>query len=165
MSAFQAGLTSTQKGSITEYAVATALMLASEGRLSVFTPLADDHGIDLIIYDKRSEAMLPVQVKSWTKSPSARGTIQFDVQKTTFEGGSASVLIAVLFEPARAAIKLSWLMSMDEVAEGSVSRRDKYALSPSVREETTDRYRRFRHDDLGSLVSAVIEKLRAISAP
>ena len=80
------GLTSTQKGSITEYAVATALMLASGGRLSAFTPLADDHGVDLIVFDKRTGAMLPVQVKSWAGRPSPAGRVQFDVQRKTFGG-------------------------------------------------------------------------------
>ncbi len=161
MTAFQGGLSSTQKGLITEYAVATALMLASKGQLSVFTPLADDHGIDLIVYDKVSGSMLPVQVKSWNKSPSQRGTIQFDVQKTTFSKSTPSILIAILFDQKEASIKMSWLMSMEEVSELSNSRHDKYALVPSVRKETSDRYRPFRYDDLDALVQAVIEKLQA----
>ena len=155
------GLTTTQKGSITEYAVATALMLGSGGRLSAFTPRADDHGVDLIVFDKQTGAMLPVQVKSWMGAPGPAGTVQFDVQKTTFGGSAESILIAVLFDPAGASIRMSWLMSMGEVPDNSVSRKGKYALSPSVRPGTSDRYRRFRHDSLRSLVAAVIERIEA----
>jgi hypothetical protein len=138
-------------------------MLGSSGRLSAFTPLADDHGVDLIVFDKQTGVMMPVQVKSWTKAPGARGTVQFDVQKTTYSGTAESILIAVLFEPAEAVIRMSWLMSMDEIPNKSVSRKGKYALSPSVRPDTSDRYRDFRHDDLQSLVAAVIEKIEVRS--
>jgi len=161
MSASKDGLTSTQKGSITEYAVATALMLGSGGRLSAFAPLADDHGIDLIVFDKRTGAMLPVQVKSWAGAPSPAGRVQFDVQKKTFAGDTESALIAVLFDAAEASISMSWLMSMSEVPGNSVSQKAKYALSPSVRPGSADRYRRFRHDDLGSLIAAVIARMEA----
>jgi hypothetical protein len=163
MAAIGDGLTSTQKGSITEYAVATALMLGSDGRLSAFAPLADDHGVDLIVFDKRTGAMLPVQVKSWTREPGPNGTVQFDVQKTTFDGNGASVLIAVLFDAADAAIRMSWLVPMGDVPANSVSQRGKYALSPSTRPETSDRYRAFRHDDLQSLVAATVAAVEACS--
>lgn len=36
-------LTSTQKGKVTEQLVASALLIASNGRLAPFVPLADDH--------------------------------------------------------------------------------------------------------------------------
>ncbi|MEM7120551.1 MAG: hypothetical protein AAF563_04690 [Pseudomonadota bacterium] len=159
------GLTTTQKGSITEYAVATALMLGSSGRLSAFTPLADDHGIDLVVFDKQTGTMLPVQVKSWTKAPSRRGTVQFDVQKTTYSDGSTSVLIAVLFDPAEASIRMSWLLSLSDVPSVSVSRAGKYALTPSVRPGSSDRYKAFRHDSVQSMVGAVIDHVEGRQGP
>lgn len=65
MSGRTSGLTSSQKGTISEYFVATALMTASDGRLSPFVPLSDDHGIDLIVLDKETGRSVSVQVKSW----------------------------------------------------------------------------------------------------
>ena len=57
-------LTSTQIGAIGEDIVASGLMIASHGRLSPFQPVADDDGIDLLIYDKKTGKALPIQVKS-----------------------------------------------------------------------------------------------------
>lgn len=66
--------TSTQIGSIAENLVANALMVASHGRLSPFWPVADDDGIDLLIYDKESGRALPAQVKSRTVALKRRGS-------------------------------------------------------------------------------------------
>lgn len=57
---------STQIGAVAENPVANALMVESAGRLSPFSPVADDDGIDLLIYDKESGRALPAQVKSRT---------------------------------------------------------------------------------------------------
>ena len=59
-------LSSTQIGTIAENHVANMLMITSGGRLSAFQPVADDDGIDLLIYDKKSGRALPAQVKSRT---------------------------------------------------------------------------------------------------
>ena len=46
-------LTTTQIGAIGEDVVSRGLMIASNGRFSPFKPVADDDGIDLLIYDKK----------------------------------------------------------------------------------------------------------------
>lgn len=51
--------TSTQLGAIAEILIANALMVHSGGRLSPFTAMADDDGIDLLVYDKQSGQALP----------------------------------------------------------------------------------------------------------
>lgn len=67
-------------------------MLRSEGRLSPFSPVADDDGIDLLIYDKLTGRALPAQVKSRTVALKRRGkedrgnTVHFEVRKATFRG-------------------------------------------------------------------------------
>lgn len=71
-------------------------------------------------------------------------------------------MIAIQFDPDEAKIKLSWLMTMKEVPDNSNSSKSKYALAASVRPESSDKYRRFRHDNLQSLVQAVIEKLEGV---
>ncbi len=75
-----AQLTSTQKGKVTEQLVASALLIASNGRLTPFVPLADDHGLDLIVLDKVTRRSISIQVKSAIANAS-RGTVQFDVRK------------------------------------------------------------------------------------
>ena len=52
-------VTATQKGAIGESIVAIQLIVESGGRLSPFEPLADDDGIDLLIYDKQTGYSAP----------------------------------------------------------------------------------------------------------
>ena len=56
-------VTATQKGAIGESIVAIQLILESGGRLSPFEPLADDDGIDLLIYDKETGTLCPSSSK------------------------------------------------------------------------------------------------------
>jgi len=57
-------LSSTQKGAIGEMMLAAALTCYSDGQLCCFQPVADDDGIDLLIYNKATRLTLALQVKS-----------------------------------------------------------------------------------------------------
>jgi hypothetical protein len=57
-------LSSTQIGVLAENLVANE----PEGRLSPFQPIADDDGIDVLIYDKITGNALPVQIKARTNT-------------------------------------------------------------------------------------------------
>lgn len=61
-------LTSTQVGLLAENLVTNALLIAFDGRLAPFRPVADDYGIDLLVYDKATGRSLPLQVKARTKT-------------------------------------------------------------------------------------------------
>ena len=104
-------LTSTQKGAVTEHLVASVLTLASDGRLSPFMPMSDDDGVDLLVLDKVTNAVLAIQVKSAIANAS-RKTVQFDVRKATLGVHANRYLLAVLFDPDSVAIALSWLIPM-----------------------------------------------------
>jgi hypothetical protein len=151
-------LTSTQKGKVTEQLVATALLIASNGRLAPFVPLADDHGIDLIVLDKLTRRTIAIQVKSAIANPN-RGTVQFDVRKVTHAAAAGEVLIMVVFEPARMALAASWLIPMIKVPELATVQAEKFALVPSLNAGSTDKYRRYRHDDARALAAAVRQVL------
>ncbi len=69
-------LSSTQIGTIAENHVANMLMITTGGRLSAFRPVADDDGIDLLIYDKRTGRALPAQVKCRTVTINKSGTTE-----------------------------------------------------------------------------------------
>ncbi len=149
-----AQLTSTQKGKVTEQLVASALLIASNGRLAPFVPLADDHGLDLIVLDKKTRRTIAIQVKSAIANAS-RGTVQFDVRKQTFSVTQGEYLMLVVFEPERMALAASWLIPMDRVSDVSTEQAEKYALVPSLKTTSKDRCRPFRHDDIRSLVNAI----------
>ena len=77
-------ITTTQIGAIGEHIAASQLMLASQGRLSPFLPMADDDGIDLLIFDKVTRSTLPIQIKSRTGIDQTTGRpVQFAVSLNT----------------------------------------------------------------------------------
>jgi len=149
-----AQLTSTQKGKVTEQLVASALLIASNGRLAPFVPLADDHGLDLIVLDKVTRRSISIQVKSAIANAS-RGTAQFDVRKQTYSKVAGEYLLMVVFEPARMALAASWLIPMAIVPDVATEQPEKYALVPSLKPTAKDRCRPYRHDDAHALVAAI----------
>ncbi len=155
MNSTDVGLTSTQKGTVTEHIVASLLMLASGGRLSPFMPMSDDHGVDLIILDKITNVSLAIQVKSAIANPN-RPTVQFDVRKATHAAFANRYLLAVLFEPEKFSIAKSWLIPMTDVPAVAVEQPTKYALSPSTSPSSRDRYHGFRYDDPRVLAEAIL---------
>ena len=66
-------LTSTQIGTLAENLVTNELMIESSGRLSPFQPIADDDGIDVLIYDKVTGKALPIQIKARTNTINKAG--------------------------------------------------------------------------------------------
>lgn len=154
-------LSSTQKGKVTESLVACTLMLASNGRLSPFVPISDDHGIDLIILDKVTHRSITVQVKSAIANPD-RNTVQFDVRRATHSDNGDHYLLAVLFDPVRVALAMSWLIPMSKVPEVSVPQTEKFALSPSTSLTSRDRYRSFRYDDAAALAHAIVTAINPV---
>lgn len=154
------GLSSTQKGKVTEHLVASALLIASNGRLAPFVPLADDHGLDLIVLDKITRRSIAIQVKSAIASAS-RDTVQFDLRKQTYSAGESEFLLMVIFDPARMALAASWLIPMAMVPEVSTEQAEKFALVPSLKPTAKDRCRPFRHDDAHALVAAIQKNLDA----
>lgn len=77
-------------------------MVESEGRLSSFQPVADDDGIDVLVYDKITGRAAPVQIKSRTKAIKKRGTnsqgsvVHFEVRKATLDFERKAFLLCVL---------------------------------------------------------------------
>lgn len=153
-----AQLTSTQKGKVTEQLVAGALLIGSNGRLAPFVPLADDHGLDLIVLDKLTRRNIAIQVKSAIANAN-RETVQFDVRKQTYSNMAGEYLLMVVFEPARMALTTSWLIPMAMVPEVSTAQAEKYALVPSLKATAKDRCRPYRHDDVQSLVATIQKEL------
>lgn len=156
-------LSTTQKGKVTEYLVASALTLASGGRISPFVPLSDDDGIDLIVMDKASQRLLPLQVKSAVASQTRR-TIQFDIRKATYSEAANRHLVAIHFDPEKGALAGAWFIPMARVPQVSVEQAGKYALTPSTSPTSRDRYRDFYCADAKDLAAAVLKAINGAGA-
>jgi hypothetical protein len=161
-------LTSTQIGAISANLVANALMVHSRGRLSPFTPVADDDGVDLLVFDKRTGRSLPVQVKSRAVTLKKRGRqergnlVHFEVRAATYHGERKAYVIFVLLAESLNEIEYAWVIPLHEVRSkgksrrGAIPRRAKYVLRASRSPKSKDRFREFRCDDLKSMVQRVL---------
>jgi hypothetical protein len=159
-------LTSTQIGKVGETIVAAQLMLTTKGRLSPFLPIADDGGIDFLVYDKVTHRALPVQVKSRVNKGSRVGSrpVQFDVRRATFATRRDSFLLAVLLDLARGEVQRAWLIPMSKLAK--VSQRDTktFSITPSPSDTSKDRYAPYRCDAMDEVATRLLAYLDQASA-
>ncbi len=155
--------TSTQIGAIAENLVANALMVESGGRLSPFAPVADDDGIDLLIYDKKSGRAMPVQVKSRTITLKKRGSqqrgnvVHFEVRAATFRSNRYAYLIAVLLSEDASRIECAWLLPMRELPTIASARTSKYVIRASRSLTSSDRYSQYQCKDMNALVARLLK--------
>ena len=157
-------LTSTQRGAIGESVVATGLMLASGGRLSPYKPVADDDGIDLLVVDKQSRAIVQLQVKCRTKvdDPGAQ-TVQFDVQTGTFAEGAKGYVLAVLLDGAT--LHRGWLIPLTRLRSVARTAAEKLVIVASAKEGTKDRFQPYRHDSFGALARTILSDNAVFGQP
>ena len=159
-------LTSTQIGAIGEEIVASGLMIASGGRLSPFQPVADDDGIDLLIYDKKTGKALPIQVKSrlsTIKKPgkSERGnTVHFEIRAVSVRSERHAYLLAILLPTDLRTVQLARLIPRPDIAEtpNKKGTQNKYIMRASKSLDTNDKYKQYQLKNL----EAVALRLAAI---
>jgi len=151
-------LSTTQKGKLGEALVASTLMLASNGRLSPFTPLSDDCGVDLIVLDKKTSRTLQIQVKCRSEKERPNRAL-FGVRKASMRNGPECYLLAFFFNSKNPALTQSWFMPMPEVRTLGVDKPDEYSIAPSSALNSQDRYVEYRRENVGELVAAILKEL------
>ncbi|MGE0409902.1 MAG: hypothetical protein AB7P23_11660 [Amphiplicatus sp.] len=156
VAAFQEfALSATQRGAIAESIVAIELMTGSNGRLAPFRPLADDDGIDLLVYDKATSRATPLQVKA-RFNVDAGGTVEFNIRRATWRPDPAARLLCVLVEGRR--IVAAWLIPMDKLDTIAALKKDKFVLTPSPKETSRDRFAAYQVRDVAAaIVSSAVD--------
>ena len=158
-------LTTTQVGAIAEAVVASQVMIESSGRLSPFRPVADDGGIDLLIYDKDTGRSLPVQIKGRThtlkRSNSTKhgNTVHFEVREATMKADPYAHLLGVLMNRYLDGIERAWLVPMMDVKRFARHHSRKYILRPSRQVKAKDKWTNYRCRDARDTVDRIIEIL------
>src|SRR5579859_3970876 len=153
-------LTSTQIGKVGETIVAAQLMLTLKGRLSPFLPIADDGGIDLLVYDKATHRSLPVQVKGRVNHGEVGARpIQFDVRRATFVHHPNAFLLAVLLELSYGTVQRGWLIPMSDLEKVSQQDAQVYSITPSPSEISKDRYTPYRCAAMADVTQRLIARL------
>jgi hypothetical protein len=135
--------TSTQKGAIAELIVAAGILEASNGRLSPFKPIADDDGLDLLILNKATRRILPLQIKCRRSfdNPSAQ-TVEFDIRLQTFVAEADGLVLCVRLEGLDA--KTFWLIPSSQLTAVARERNGKLIVVASAKDTSADRFSAYR---------------------
>lgn len=155
-------VTTTQIGTIGENLVATQLILESNGRLSPFEPIADDTGIDLLVYDKRTGYTVPLQVKTRTKTIKRYPKIvHFEIRRATFKSKQDAFILAILFHPRTSAIEVerAWLIPMREFRQIAMKRAQGFVISPSIDMRARDKYSPYRCEGLAEATRRLVDHI------
>jgi len=156
-------LTSTQIGTIAENLVANELMIDSSGRLSPFQPIADDDGIDVLIYDKVTGKAAPIQIKARTNTINKAGekersnTVHFEVRKATLNDERHTLLLCVLLDESLRKTERAWLMNLTDLPTIASNRKDKYVIRANRQVSSKDKYKQFQCKDIVEVSQRLVD--------
>lgn len=153
----QAGATTTQVGAIGECLTAAGILDASNGRLSPFKPVADDDGLDLLLFDKQTRKPIPLQIKCRRSFDDAKAqTLQFDVRLKTFAEEGEGYLLCIKLEGA--SVDTLWLIPAKDLR--TIARRTSTHLVvvPSAKTTSQDRLTPYRMRTFGEVVAKIIAR-------
>jgi hypothetical protein len=154
-------LSSTQIGAIGENLLVNAVMKASNGRLSPFKSIADDDGLDVLFFDKKTGKSVAIQLKCRTKTDSGGNTVQFDVREATFKEERRAFVVAALLNEKMTEFVCSWFIPMNEVKRVGRKKTSKYVLTPNKTENSADKYKEFRCGSVDELAKCIIKDCEA----
>lgn len=153
-------ITEVQKGVIGENLISNWLMVGSNGRLCPFRPIADDVGIDIIVYDRITRNTIALQVKTRILSDKPkRNTKQFNLGTSTFESHPNFYLLSLVLNIDMVSPRCMWLIPSEvvkNIARGiTVKGKDKYVIRSSFNEKSNDKWSSFKVDGLQGLVENI----------
>jgi len=157
-------LSSTQIGAIAENLVANELMIESKGRLSPFQPIADDDGLDVLIYDKVTGRAVPIQIKARTRTLKKKGSLErgnvvhFGVNKSSHRDDRHALLLCVFLSPDLRSTERAWLLPLHELPVLSSVRESKYVVRANKLLTSNDKYTKFRFESIADISKFLIEK-------
>lgn len=148
---------STQAGSIAECLVAAAIMEASAGRLAPFKPLADDDGIDLLLFDKITQRATPVQIKARRTYDDVKGQrVQFDIRRRAFNEDRALDYLFVKLDRLR--IEMAWLIPASKLM-GVARAKDTTLVSVVCAKATgKDPFQAYRRGSIDEVVAEILAR-------
>ena len=158
-------LTSTQIGALAENLVANELMIESGGRLSPFIPIADDDGIDLLVYDKTTGKSIPLQIKSRTSTinkpgKSEKGNIvHFEIRSAALKNKKHAYFLAVLLSQDLRTTERAWLLPMKEIPKmlNKRSTQSKYIMRPNKSLTSGDKFSSYRCENISKVSQRIIK--------
>ncbi len=158
-------LTSTQIGSIAENLIANEIMNETSGQLSPFQPLADDSGIDLLIYDKETGKSLPLQIKARTDTLYKRGknergnTVHFEIRSVTLKNKKSAYFLAILLSKDLRMTERAWLIPMKDI-KGLLNKRTnlaKYIMRANKNLTSQDKFRPYQCKTIENVCRRILD--------
>lgn len=156
-------LSSTQIGAIAENLIANELMIESKGRLTPFQPIADDDGIDVLIYDKVTGKAVPIQIKARTNTLKKKGSLErgniahFEVRRSTYRDDRHALLLCVLLSPDLRSTERAWLLPLHELHRLSSEKENKYMIRANKLLTSGDKYKDFRFATIADVSGYLIK--------
>lgn len=152
------GPTSTQVGAIGECLVAAGILEASGGRLSPFKPIADDDGMDLLLFDKQTRRPIPIQIKCRRSFDNEKArTLQFDVRLKTFSREGGGYLLCIKLDGA--AIDTLWLIPTSELEGVARPSHTHLVVVASVKCTSQDRFASYRMTSMSQVAAKIVAGL------
>lgn len=131
--------------------------------MSPFRSVADDDGIDLLVYDKRSGAAIPVQVKSRTNSLKKRITgergniVHFEIRASALREYELAHVIAVLLSPDLASIRCVWFIPMKDIVTNARRGAEKWVIRANLAASSQDKFSCYRCGPESGLAQRIIQ--------
>ena len=156
-------LSTTQIGAIAENLVANELMIESKGWLTPFQPIADDDGLDVLVYDKMTGRAVPIQIKARTNTLKKKGStergniVHFEVRKSTHRHDRHALLLCVLLSPDLRATERAWLLPLHELPLLCTVKESKYMIRANKLLTSNDKYQKFRCANIASVSRLLVE--------
>jgi hypothetical protein len=160
-------LSSTQIGAIAENLIANELMIESKGRLTPFQPIADDDGIDVLIYDKKTGKAAPIQIKARTNTLKKKGSTErgnaahFEVRKATYRDDRHALLLCVLLSPDLRSTERAWLFPLHKLHQLSSEKENKYMIRASKLLTSNDKYKKYRFTNISEVTEFLIKSFES----
>lgn len=161
-------LTSTQIGVLAENLVANELMIESKGRLSPFQPMADDDGVDILIYDKKTGKAIPLQIKARTNTINKRGkqersnTAHFTVRKISCEAPRQTMLLCVLLAQNLRSTERAWLLPLSKLSKIANAKEFTYAIRPNKTLASNDKYKIFQCENIKEVAKRLTDQFNKL---
>ncbi len=150
-------LTTTQVGAIGECLVAAGMLEASGGRLSPFKPVADDDGMDLLLFDKVTRKAIPLQVKARRNFDDPKSqTVQFDVRLKTFAREGEGYLLCIKLEGA--SVGTLWLIPSADLPTIARQTPTHLTVVPSARVTSRDRLTPYRVTSFAQAAERILSR-------
>jgi hypothetical protein len=147
--------TTTQIGAIGECLVAAAILEASGGRLSPFKPVADDDGMDLLLFDKQTRKAIPLQIKCRRAFGNEKAkTVEFDVRLKTFAREGEGYLLCLKLDGA--SIDTVWLIPANELEGVARQSSTHLIVVASAKPTSKDRFSRYRASSFGEIPARIL---------